>query len=48
MCHRDRRLMRGELGSVVRGRGLRLPLVAEFKRPAAESVLDCVNAHARA
>jgi hypothetical protein len=46
--HRDYRLIRRELGSVARGRGLRLPLVAEFKRPAAESVLDCANARAHA
>ena len=45
LCRRDYRLIRRELGSVFPGCGLRLPLVAELKRPVAEFVLDC--AHAR-
>jgi hypothetical protein len=44
LCHRDYPLIRRELGSVVRGCGLRLPLVAELKREAAELVLDDANA----
>jgi hypothetical protein len=48
LCHRDHRLIRRELASVVRGCGLWLPLAAEIKHPAAELVLDCANARADA
>ena len=44
LCHRDYRLIGRELGSVLRGCGLRLPLMAELKREAAELVLDGTNA----
>jgi hypothetical protein len=44
LCHHDYRPIRKELGSALPGRGLRLQLVAEVMRPAAELVLDCRDA----